>query len=127
MSQKADDGRALDELAHGRRLGGAQEVAPREDAEDVAGPVEDGEALVARALGARVHPGAHLARRAVGRQGHELPGRALAHEHLVEQIGRYGEKTGTDHILLRVQWPGLGQKIAVRSLERLGRVVEQLN
>ena len=34
--------------------------------------------------------------------------------------------TGTDHILLRVQWPGLGQKMAVRSLERLGRVVEQL-
>ena len=46
---------------------------------------------------------------------------------LVEQIGRYGEKTGTNHILLRVQWPGLGQKMAVRSLERLGRVVEQLN
>ena len=45
---------------------------------------------------------------------------------LVEQIGRYGEKTGTNHILLRVQWPGLGQKMAVRSLERLGRVVEQL-
>ena len=46
---------------------------------------------------------------------------------LVDQIGRYGEKTGTNHILLRVQWPGLGQKMAVRSLERLGRVVEQLN
>ena len=45
---------------------------------------------------------------------------------LVEQIGRYGEKTGTNHILLRVQWPGLSQKMAVRSLERLGRVVEQL-
>ena len=45
---------------------------------------------------------------------------------LVEQIGRYGERTGTDHILLRVQWPGLDQKVAVRTLERLGRVVEQL-
>lgn len=45
---------------------------------------------------------------------------------LVEQIGRYGETTGTDHMLLRVQWPGLGQKMAVRTLERLGRVVEQL-
>ena len=45
---------------------------------------------------------------------------------LVEQIGRYGEKTGTDHMLLRVQWPGLGQKMVVRTLERLGRVVEQL-
>ena len=34
--------------------------------------------------------------------------------------------TGTDHMLLRVQWPGLGQKMVLRTLERLGRVVEQL-
>jgi alkanesulfonate monooxygenase SsuD/methylene tetrahydromethanopterin reductase-like flavin-dependent oxidoreductase (luciferase family) len=45
---------------------------------------------------------------------------------VIEQIGRYGEHTGTDHILLRVQWPGLDQKTVVRTLERLGRVVEQL-
>ena len=45
---------------------------------------------------------------------------------VVDQIGRYGERTGTDHILLRVQWPGLDQKTAVRTLERLGRVVEKL-
>ena len=45
---------------------------------------------------------------------------------VVDQIGRYGEHTGTDHILVRVQWPGLDQKSAVRTLERLGRVVEQL-
>jgi len=45
---------------------------------------------------------------------------------VVEKIGRYGEHTGTDHILLRVQWPGLDQKTVVRTLERLGRVVEQL-
>ena len=45
---------------------------------------------------------------------------------VVEQIGRYGEHTGTDHMLLRVQWPGLDQKTVVRTLERLGRVVEQL-
>ena len=45
---------------------------------------------------------------------------------MVDQIGRYGDTTGTDHILLRVQWPGLGQKMALRTLERLGRVVEQL-
>jgi alkanesulfonate monooxygenase SsuD/methylene tetrahydromethanopterin reductase-like flavin-dependent oxidoreductase (luciferase family) len=45
---------------------------------------------------------------------------------LVDQIGRYGETTGTDHILLRVQWPGLDQKTAIRTLERLGRVVEKL-
>ena len=45
---------------------------------------------------------------------------------VVEQIGRYGERTGTDHMLLRVQWPGLDQKTVVRTLERLGRVVEKL-
>jgi alkanesulfonate monooxygenase SsuD/methylene tetrahydromethanopterin reductase-like flavin-dependent oxidoreductase (luciferase family) len=45
---------------------------------------------------------------------------------VIDQIGRYGERTGTDHILLRVQWPGLGQKTVIRTLERLGRVVEKL-
>ena len=45
---------------------------------------------------------------------------------VVDQIGRYGESTGTDHMLLRVQWPGLDQKTVVRTLERLGRVVEKL-
>ena len=45
---------------------------------------------------------------------------------VVDLIGRYGERTGTDHMLLRVQWPGLEQKTAVRTLERLGRVVEKL-
>jgi alkanesulfonate monooxygenase SsuD/methylene tetrahydromethanopterin reductase-like flavin-dependent oxidoreductase (luciferase family) len=45
---------------------------------------------------------------------------------VVDQIGHYGERTGTDHILLRVQWPGLGQRVVLQTLERLGRVVEQL-
>ena len=45
---------------------------------------------------------------------------------VVDRIGAYGERTGTDHILLRVQWPGLGQKTVIRTLERLGRVVEKL-
>ena len=45
---------------------------------------------------------------------------------VVDQIGRYGERTGTDHILLRVQWPGLGQKTVLRTLERLGRAVQKL-
>jgi alkanesulfonate monooxygenase SsuD/methylene tetrahydromethanopterin reductase-like flavin-dependent oxidoreductase (luciferase family) len=47
-------------------------------------------------------------------------------DEVVEQIGRYGERTGTDHILVRVQWPGLDQKTAVHTLERLGRVIKQL-
>lgn len=45
---------------------------------------------------------------------------------VADQIARYGETTGTDHILLRVQWPGLAQKTVLQTLERLGRVVEQL-
>jgi alkanesulfonate monooxygenase SsuD/methylene tetrahydromethanopterin reductase-like flavin-dependent oxidoreductase (luciferase family) len=45
---------------------------------------------------------------------------------VVDQIGRFGESTGANHLLLRVQWPGLDQKTAVRTLERLGRVVEKL-
>ena len=45
---------------------------------------------------------------------------------VVERIARYGERTGTDHMLLRVQWPGLGQKTVLRTLERLARVVEKL-
>ena len=45
---------------------------------------------------------------------------------VIDLIGAYGEKTGTDHMMLRVQWPGLDQKMAVRTLERLGRVVEKL-
>jgi alkanesulfonate monooxygenase SsuD/methylene tetrahydromethanopterin reductase-like flavin-dependent oxidoreductase (luciferase family) len=45
---------------------------------------------------------------------------------VVDLIGRYGERTGTDHMLLRVQWPGLDQKTVVRTLEGLGRVVEKL-
>ena len=45
---------------------------------------------------------------------------------VADQIARYGEKTGTDHILLRVQWPGLGQKTVLQTLERLAKVAEQV-
>jgi alkanesulfonate monooxygenase SsuD/methylene tetrahydromethanopterin reductase-like flavin-dependent oxidoreductase (luciferase family) len=45
---------------------------------------------------------------------------------VADQIARYGETTGTDHILLRVQWPGLGQKTVLQTLERLGKVAEQV-
>ena len=51
---------------------------------------------------------------------------AAAYGEVVDQIGRYGERTGTDHLLLRVQWPGLGQRTVLQTLERLGRVVEQI-
>jgi alkanesulfonate monooxygenase SsuD/methylene tetrahydromethanopterin reductase-like flavin-dependent oxidoreductase (luciferase family) len=45
---------------------------------------------------------------------------------VADQIAAYGEQTGTNHILVRVQWPGLDQKTALRTLERLGRVVEKV-
>lgn len=45
---------------------------------------------------------------------------------VVEQVARYGETTGTDHILMRVQWPGLDQKTTLRTIERLGRVIQRL-
>src|SRR5260370_914150 len=40
---------------------------------------------------------------------------------VVDLIGRYGERTGTDHMLLRVQWPGLDPKTVGRQRERAGR------
>ncbi|MCW5747326.1 MAG: LLM class flavin-dependent oxidoreductase [Alphaproteobacteria bacterium] len=49
-----------------------------------------------------------------------------AESEVVEQIERYGESTGTDHILARVQWPGLDQKTVLRTIERLGRVIARL-
>jgi alkanesulfonate monooxygenase SsuD/methylene tetrahydromethanopterin reductase-like flavin-dependent oxidoreductase (luciferase family) len=45
---------------------------------------------------------------------------------VAETIARYREATGTDHILMRVQWPGLGQKQALQSIERLGKVIARL-
>ena len=45
---------------------------------------------------------------------------------LASEIAAYGAETGTNHILLRVQWRGLDQKTALRTLERLGRVVEKV-
>ncbi|UYN97158.1 MAG: LLM class flavin-dependent oxidoreductase [Enhydrobacter sp.] len=45
---------------------------------------------------------------------------------VADQIGAYGEHAGTDHVLLRVQWPGLGQKMAMRTIERLARVAEKV-
>jgi hypothetical protein len=43
---------------------------------------------------------------------------------VLDTIQRCRATTGID--LLRVQWPGLDQKTAMRSIERLGRVVAKL-
>jgi len=46
---------------------------------------------------------------------------------VLDTIERYRATTGIDHMLLRVQWPGLDQVTALRSIERLGRVVAKLS
>lgn len=45
---------------------------------------------------------------------------------VVDTIERYRESMGVDHMLLRVQWPGLDQKTALRTLDRLGKVIARL-
>ena len=45
---------------------------------------------------------------------------------VLDTLERYRAETGTDHIMLRVQWPGVEQKTALRSIERLGRVIARL-
>ena len=45
---------------------------------------------------------------------------------VADMIGAYAGQSGTNNLLLRVQWPGLGQKTVLQTLERLGRVVEKV-
>ena len=43
-----------------------------------------------------------------------------------DELTRYREELGTDHLLLRVQWPGLALPDALGNIERIGRVVAGL-
>jgi len=45
---------------------------------------------------------------------------------VVERIQQYAETTPVNHILARVQWPGLDQKTVLRTIDRLGRVIARL-
>lgn len=45
---------------------------------------------------------------------------------VVEQIEHYRETTAINHILARVQWPGLDQKTTLRTIDRLGGVIAKL-
>ncbi len=40
-----------------------------------------------------------------------------------EEIARYGEDLRSDHLILRVQWPGLEQADALANIERIGKVI----
>jgi alkanesulfonate monooxygenase SsuD/methylene tetrahydromethanopterin reductase-like flavin-dependent oxidoreductase (luciferase family) len=48
-------------------------------------------------------------------------------EQVKEEILRYGETARTDHILLRVQWPGLAHEEALGNIERIGRIIAALS
>jgi hypothetical protein len=44
-----------------------------------------------------------------------------------DEILRYAETARTDHILLRVQWPGLAHEEALGNIERIGRIIATLS
>jgi alkanesulfonate monooxygenase SsuD/methylene tetrahydromethanopterin reductase-like flavin-dependent oxidoreductase (luciferase family) len=48
-------------------------------------------------------------------------------EQVKDGILRYAESAGTDHILLRMQWPGLEQGEALANIERIGKIIASLN
>jgi alkanesulfonate monooxygenase SsuD/methylene tetrahydromethanopterin reductase-like flavin-dependent oxidoreductase (luciferase family) len=47
-------------------------------------------------------------------------------EQVKDGIQRYAEMARTDHILLRLQWPGLEHQEALGCIERLGRIIATL-
>jgi alkanesulfonate monooxygenase SsuD/methylene tetrahydromethanopterin reductase-like flavin-dependent oxidoreductase (luciferase family) len=48
-------------------------------------------------------------------------------EQVKDEILHYAEIARTDHILLRVQWPGLAPQEALGNIERIGRIIAALN
>ncbi len=43
-----------------------------------------------------------------------------------DEFQRYGERLGADHMILRVQWPGLAQADVIGCIERIGKIVVRL-
>ena len=43
------------------------------------------------------------------------------------EIKSYRDQLGIDHLICRVQWPGLGQEQVISSIKRLGESYELLN
>ncbi len=43
-----------------------------------------------------------------------------------EDIVRYGELLGTDHLILRVQWPGLEQPQVIANIKKIGEIIARL-
>jgi alkanesulfonate monooxygenase SsuD/methylene tetrahydromethanopterin reductase-like flavin-dependent oxidoreductase (luciferase family) len=48
-------------------------------------------------------------------------------EQVKDEILRYADIARTDHILLRVQWPGLAHEEALGNIERIGRIIPALS
>ncbi len=46
---------------------------------------------------------------------------------VADEIARYRDVFGIDHMLLRLQWPGFDQQGVLAAMERIGRVVARLN
>jgi hypothetical protein len=44
-----------------------------------------------------------------------------------DEILHYAEIARTDHILLRVQWPGLAHQDALGNIERIGKIIPALS
>ncbi len=47
-------------------------------------------------------------------------------EQVCDDINRYVETLGTEHLILRAQWPGLEQDEALSNIERIGKVLAKL-
>lgn len=48
-------------------------------------------------------------------------------EEVRDEILHYGEITGSDQIILRVQWPGLEHAEALGNIERIGKIIADIN
>jgi len=47
-------------------------------------------------------------------------------EQVAEEIKAYGETLQTDHLILRVQWPGMAHSDALENIKQIGRVISSL-
>ena len=44
-------------------------------------------------------------------------------QEVVDEILKYKESFGVDNLLVRVQWPGLGQGEVLKTLDHLGKII----
>lgn len=47
-------------------------------------------------------------------------------EQVLEDLHRYAQTLGTDHLILRTQWPGLEQDEAINNIKRIGQLINRL-